>query len=152
MLKNSNNKTFAMLALVAGLTACNAARTHDLSAKVTPQGKDLQIEGKSNLPDQALILVSLLDPAKPDEMNRNVIVQEFAQVKAGGFSAVLRPKDVKPGKYKLRLRFSSDSFDPSQGTVSKEVGPKGEHLTGPKVVSEGDVKMLVDLQEIDYKP
>ncbi|HEY9841665.1 MAG TPA: hypothetical protein V6D23_14475 [Candidatus Obscuribacterales bacterium] len=139
-----------MLLLLSG---CPAAGTNQLSAEVTQQGKNLQIAGKSDLPDQALILISLLDPAKPEAMNRNVIVQEFAQVKAGGFSAELKPtQPVPPGKYRLRLRFAPDSYDPSKGVVLQAVGAKGEHLTGPQVVSEGDVKMLVSTQEIEYKP
>ncbi|PKL74878.1 MAG: hypothetical protein CVV27_18235 [Candidatus Melainabacteria bacterium HGW-Melainabacteria-1] len=139
---------FAMLCLIA------CAGGHELSAEVSQMGKDLQVKGQSNLPDQALILVSLLDPAKPDEMNRNVIVQEFAPLKAGAFSATLKPMTPVPaGKYLLRLRFRPPAPSmPTQGEVLAAVGPNGEKLSGPRVVSDGDAKMLVHQQEIEYKP
>ena len=138
--------------IVSIIVACQASG-NQLSAKVTQVKETLEVAGQSDLPDQALILISLLDPQKPADMNRNVIVQEFAQVKTGSFKASLKPLTAIPaGKYQLRLRFSPDSYDPSKGIVTEAVGPKGEKLTGSQVVKEGDVQLLESIQEINYTP
>lgn len=140
---------FAVIVMTL-LVACQASGNH-LSAKVVQIKEELEVTGQSDLPDQALILISLLDPQKAPEMNRNVIIQEFAQVKAGNFTARLKPlKAIPAGKYYLRLRFSPDSYDPSKGIVTEAVGTKGEKLKGSQVVKEGDTQMLESIQEINY--
>lgn len=133
------------------LSAC-AAGGNQLKGEAHWQGKDLLIEGQSDLPDKTLLTIALLDPQKPAEMNRNVMVQEFAMLKAGAFTAKLSPKALAAGKYQLRIRFDPASYDPSQGAVVEVAGAKGEKLSGPQVVSEGDVKMLESIQEIEYTP
>lgn len=136
--------------LLAG--ACQPAETHQLTATVTQEGATLAVKGKATLPDQALILLSLTDPAKSAQYSEDIIVQEFAQAKNGEFQAVLKPlKPVAPGKYRVRLRFSPESFDPSRGAVAAAVGPKGEKLQGKAVVEADGVKMLQTYIPIDYQ-
>lgn len=141
----------ALVALLA-LSACGGP-TYRLSAEATQQGPELAVSGTSNLPEQALILVALVDPKAPHEQDHDVIVQQFALLKNGAFTTRLKPlKPLPAGRYQLRLRFSPDSYSPDQATVQAAVGPKGEKLSGPQVVDDGNVKMLITTQEIDYKP
>ncbi len=153
---NSKNKArlarlWPFLALLL-LTACSSP-AFKLAAQATQKGKNIEVNGTSNLPDKAIILVSLLDPNKPADMNRNVITQEFGLVKTGKFTATLKPlQTVAAGKYQLRLRFSPNASDSDQQKVTEVVGPKGEKLTGPQVISDENGNMLLSTQEIDYKP
>lgn len=123
-----------------------------LNAQLEQTGKNIQVKGHTNLPDKAIILVSWLDPNKKADFNENVVVQEFALAQGGSFSVLLKPhKSVPAGKYVIRLRFAPNSYDPSGGKVTAAVGPKGEKLTGPQVFQDGDVKMLVNLLEMNYQ-
>lgn len=140
------------LTVVSALTACvpNAQR---IDASFVQQGKTIQITGTSNLPEQALIVAALVDPSKPQDMNKDVIVQEFVLIKDGAFKVALTPiTPLAAGKYQLRMRFSPEGYDPSKGNVTAAVGAKGEKLVGDQVVQQGDVKMLETKQEIEYKP
>lgn len=142
--------------LSSSLVACSPPQAQTLEAQITaataPTDQSLQVSGQSNLPDQALILVALIDPQQEAAFNRNVIVQEFAQVKDGKFATTLKPlKPVNPGAYKVRLSFRPDSHDPSGGKITQAVGPKGEQLHGPLVQSDGDVKILVKMLDWNVK-
>jgi hypothetical protein len=140
------------LLIMQGCTASQSGTVFLLDADLKQSGKHIEVKGTANLPDQAMILVSWLDPEKEAAMNQNIVVQEFAFMAGGQFSAVLKPlKEVSPGHYKVRLRFSPTSYDPSNGGVHAAVGSKGENLAGPQVVQEEDIKMLVNLLEIDYQ-
>jgi hypothetical protein len=145
-------KALAVTSLLLAGAACQPAETHQLTATVTQEGATLAVKGKATLPDQALILVSLTDPTKSAQYSEDIIVQEFAQAKGGEFQAVLTPlKPVPAGKYRIRLRFSPDSYDPTKGAVAAAVGPKGEKLKGKAVVDANGVKMLQTYIPIDYQ-
>lgn len=154
MLKKHLINSFLIFLCLLILQACasESGATFFLDAELKQTGKNIEVDGLSNLPDKAMILISLLDPKKEADMNQNVVVQEFAFVDAGHFTAVLKPlKEVSSGHYLVRLRFSPASYDPTGGNVLAAVGSKGEHLKGPQVVQEEDVKMLVNLLEMDYQ-
>lgn len=112
----------------------------------------IQVQGDCTLPDQAMILVSLLDPEKEASFNRNVISQEFAFVKDQKYAARIPiPADLPAGRYLVRARFSPESYDPNaERAVTQAVGGRqGSKLSGPQMLEEEGVKMLVNTMEID---
>lgn len=156
MWKSLKTKRLALLIpqlmLLSLLGACVPNAQH-IDATAVQEGKALVVSGTSNLPDQTFLVVALVDPSQPTDMNKDVIVQEFVLVKDGAFKVTLTPwQPLAAGKYQLRVRFDPNSYDPSKGAVSAELGPKGEKLVGNQVVQQGDVKMLETKQEIEYKP
>lgn len=113
------------------------------------EGNKIKAKGLCTLPDQAIVLVSLLDPQKEAKFNQNVISQQFGFVKNNEYQAEIElPPDLAPGSYILRARFTPQSHDPSGGKVSEAVGgPTGSKLSGTQVVEEEGVKMLVAKME-----
>jgi len=135
------------------LLSCAQGKVYTLNAQIQQQTGKIEIQGTSNLPDKAMILVSWLKPETAEQPNQQIVVQEFAFVEAGTFQATLEPVDPPPpGPYLLRLRFSAGSYDPSGGAVKAEVGEQGENLYGPLVTADEDGKMLVNILKWDYQP
>ena len=147
--------TSLIVTLIFLLLACHNKETgtvFSLNAELKQVKQTLEVNGTSNLPNQAMILISWLDPQKEGLQNQNVIVQAFAFVADSKITAVLNPlKEVPAGKYLIRLRFSPKSYDPTGGSVHAAVGNNGEHLAGPQVVQDENVKMLENVLEINYQ-
>ena len=145
-------KLWRALALIGLLQGCNSDKQYILDAQITPEARNLRVKGQANLPDQAYILVSWLDPRETRSYSRHVVVQEFGPVKQGHFEVLLKPlRPVPPGSYQVRLNVTPAGYDWSGGVVSAEVGAKGENLHGKYVVQSDGVQQLVNLIPVEYK-
>lgn len=141
-------------ALALLLTACanGSGKDYTLDAQITQTATGWDVNGRSNLPEQAQILVALLDPAYAGNYSKHVVVQEFGTVKNQGFHVKLKPlQTLKPGKYQIQLSFSPTSYDWSDGKVLAEVGTKGEKLGGKYRVTDQGVNKLVNTLTVEYK-
>ena len=121
------------------MTGCNPVPPSTLEGHTAmPDGQHVLVQGETNLPDQAQILVSL-----QAEANHRIVVQGLPLVKGGRFQTLLSlPKDVDGGTFQVRLSFSPKAFDWSRGAVLKVTGRKGEYLSGNWAVRDGDVTIL----------
>lgn len=129
------------------LTAC-IENHYYMKTDVRQSDNVIEVSGQTNLPDQAQLLVSLMDPAET-ETQRQVVTQEFARVSQGAFVTMLKTTyPLPPKEYFVRIRFNPTAYDWSKGKVSAAVGPKGEKLSGPQVIQDKGVQLLQDIIKI----
>jgi hypothetical protein len=129
--------TAALAAVV--LSGCPKPAPSVLNGHVAmPDPQHVLVQGDTNLPDKAQILISL-----QDAKDQSVVVQGLPLVKEGRFQALMTlPKGVDAGTYTVRLTFSPAAYDWSQGRVLQAVGRKGEHLSGTWAKKDGDLTIL----------
>jgi hypothetical protein len=147
-------KIFKRILVLMTLLGCANASgpNYTLEAQVTPKTPAWEVVGTSNLPDQAQLLIALLDPEHADNYSKYVVVQEFSNVKEQAFSVKLKPlKPLKAGKYLVKITFNPSSYDWSDGKVTAIVGSKGEKLGGKYLIQEDGVNKLVNTLTVEYK-
>jgi len=117
-----------------------------IKAEVKNQKGKILVNGQTNLPDKAQLLISLKFKNKKD-----IIIQALPFIEKGKFKTVLTPKKLKKGKYEIRMEFSPQAFDWSKGKVTEIVGEKGENLKGPYVKTLPDgTKILENTIDFSY--
>lgn len=144
-----SKKTKALLCGLGafGLLACIENHFY-MKTEVRHSDNIIEVSGQTNLPDNAQLLVSLMDPAET-EAQRQVVTQEFARVNEGAFVTMLKSTyPLPPKEYFVRIRFNPTAYDWSKGQVTAAVGPKGEKLSGPQVIQDKGVQLLQEIIKI----
>lgn len=138
-------KTFIIILIIA-FGCVGPKEDFIINAQVKNQKGKISVNGETNLPDKAQLLISLRNKNKKD-----VIIQSLPFVKKGKFQALFTPQKLKKGKYEIRIEFSPGAFDWSKGKVPDIVGKKGENLKGPyvKVLPDG-TKILEHVIDFSY--
>lgn len=123
-----------LLFLVAGAGSAPAAEPVELGIEAEVAGDTLEVEGTANVPDGALVVYAAYHAADPRIRARGI-----AEVTDGRYAATIHIADWPSGKIEVAAHFQMLLPGRSQPqAVLARYGPKGERMTGAKVVTGGD--------------